>query len=167
MGTGMRYLAQGIVYTVFAVAIYIFSIGPTYTHLESDKAMIKLSFAHATKPKGECKVLTREELAKLAPNMRRPKICPRERMKAYVELELDGKPTYQSVLLPTGFHSDGAVRVYERVPVPAGKHTITVRMRDTARENGFDYEVTREVDMVPGQNFAIDFNAPKGGFIFE
>jgi len=167
MGTGMRYLGQSAVYAVFAVMIGYFATAPVYTHLEPGKAMIKFSFAHAAKPKGECRRLTREELNKLAPNMRNPVSCPRQRVDIYVELELNGDPVYQATLSPTGLAGDGSARMYERIPVPVGTHKIKVRLRDSRRESGFDYEAVREVALVEGQNFTIDFKAPKGGFIFE
>ena len=31
-------------------------------------------------------------------------------------------------------------------------------------ETGFDYEMTRDIDLAPGQVLAVQFNAAKGGF---
>ena len=41
------------------------------------------------------------------------------------------------------------------------------RLRDSARSESFDYEREVEVDLVPGQNFVVDFRAEAGGFIFK
>jgi hypothetical protein len=167
MNAGMRYAGQAVVYTIFAISIYWLSTSPVYTHLDAGKAVIRLTFAHAASPNGECKTLSREELLKLAPNMRQPRVCPRERVPVYVELEIDGEKTYNAVLPPTGLKNDGAARVYQRFQVPTGSHKIVLRLRDSGRESGFDYETSREVDLSDGQNFSIDFKAPMGGFIFE
>ena len=167
MGTAMRYFGQAVVYTVFAVTVYYFSVAPVYTHLEPGKSEIRLTFAHAAKPKGECRTRSRKEMLKLAPNMRQPRVCPRERVPVYLELEIDGEKTFSAILPATGFKNDGAARVYQRFRVPAGAHRIAVRLRDSGRETGFDYQAVRDVSLTAGQNFTVDFKAPMGGFIFE
>ena len=167
MGAGMRYLGQGVVYAVFAATVWYFSIAPVYTHLEGGMSVIRLTFAHAAKHKGECRTLSSKELSKLAPNMRQPRVCPRERVPIYVELDLDGEKVFKATLPPTGLSGDGSAKVYKRFPVVAGAHQIAVRLRDSARESGFDYEASRDVKLSEGQNFTIDFKAPMGGFIFE
>jgi len=167
MGVVMRYLGQGVVYAVFAVTVWYFSIAPVYTHLEDGMSVIRLTFAHAAKPKGECRTLSSKELSKLAPNMRQPRVCPRERVPIYVELDLDGEKVFKATLPPTGLSGDGSAKIYKRFPVVAGTHQIAVRLRDSARETGFDYEASRDVKLIEGQNFTIDFKAPMGGFIFE
>lgn len=167
MSVGLRYAGQALVYMVFAFSIYWLSTSPVYTHLDTGKAVIRLTFAHAASPNGECKTLSRKELLKLAPNMRQPRVCPRERVPVYVELEIDGEKTFSAILPPTGFKNDGAARVYQRFQVPTGPHKIAVRLRDSGRESGFDYESSRDVVLKDGQNMSIDFKAPMGGFIFE
>ncbi len=167
MNAGMRYFGQGIVYTLFAAMIWYFSTDPVYTHLESGKAEIKLTFAHAAKPKGECRTLSSKELQKLAPNMRQPRVCPRQRVPIYVELEIDDQKTFNATLEASGLSGDGSAKIYRRFPVPAGAHKIAVRLRDSGRETGFDYETKRDVMLAAGQNLTVDFKAPMGGFIFE
>lgn len=61
----------------------------------------------------------------------------------------------------------GPSRVYERFEVPAGHHTLVVRLRDTARPSGFDYVGETEVVLDAGRNFAIDFDSFGGVFRFE
>ena len=72
-----RLIAQLMLYGLFAAVIGILSNAPSHTHFPPDKALIKLSFSHPAKRKGECRRLTRKEIAKLAPNMRRAQDCPR------------------------------------------------------------------------------------------
>ena len=94
-------------------------------------------------------------------------LCQRERLPVYVELASDGKTIYRASLPPLGLSRDGPSRVYARLPIPAGRHLLTARLRDTARTTGFDYERTETLKLKPGQNLAIDFRADIGGFVFE
>ena len=158
---------QIMIYALFGALIGYFSSQPAYDHFPADQALVKLSFAHGGKRKGECRRRTREELQKLAPNMRKPVVCPRERVPVYVELAFDGETIYRASLPPTGLSSDGPSRVYARLPVPSGQHVLTARLRDSARESGFDYERTASVKLEPGHSLAIDFRADIGGFVFE
>ncbi|NIR29894.1 MAG: hypothetical protein GWN84_11395 [Gammaproteobacteria bacterium] len=158
---------QILLYAAFAAVVGYLSSSPAYVHHDPDKALIKLSFSHAGEHKGECRRLTPEEIAELPPNMRRPMDCPRERVPLVVELEMDDALLYRGTAPPTGLASDGASTVYERFPVVPGDHTLTVRMRDTNRETGFDYTKSTHVDLVPRQNFVIDFQPQQGGFVFR
>ncbi len=159
-------LGQALAYLLFAAVLGVFSAAPSYTHLEPDRALIKLSFSHAAQRKGECRRLTPEEIAALPPNMRRTQDCPRERLPVLVELVLDGRVVARELLPPAGLHGDGASAVYRRFPVNAGRHRLVARLRDSGRTEGFDYEGAAEVELAPGQNFVVDFRSETGGFIF-
>ena len=45
-----------------------------------------------------------------------------------------------------------------------GEHRLTLRMRDSDRQEGYDYEHDSVVDLRPRQNLVIDFRAETGGF---
>jgi hypothetical protein len=166
MPRAFQYIGQLIAYALFALVIGYFATQPTYTHLDPDRALIKLSFSHAGEHRQECRRLTQEELNELPPNMRRPMDCPRERLSLLVELELDGKILYRDELPPSGLASDGASTAYRKFPVAAGSHTLVARLRDSRREDGFDYEQVAEITLAPQQNFVIDFRPELGGFLF-
>jgi hypothetical protein len=153
-----------VFYVAIAVLIGYFANAPSYSRVPADHALIKLSFAHGAVRKGECRRLTPKELAELAPNMRKPLVCPRERLPLVVEFDLDGETVYADVLPPTGLSGDGPSRTYQRFIVPAGLHRLVAKLRDTARTEGFDYVKEVEVDLAEGQSLAIDFNAVSGGF---
>ena len=163
----VRYIGQGLTWIAMGLVIAYFSNAPSYTHLAADQALIKLSFVHGANRVGECRRRTAEELAKLAPNMRRPLDCPRERLPVLVELEVDDDLYYRASLTPTGLSSDGPARVYQRFPVPAGRHRIVVKIRDSARSDGFDYTHEGEIELAPAQNFVIDFKEEAGGIILR
>ena len=166
MNRFVRYAGQGAVYAVIALLIGFFANAPAYERVSPDNAVIKLSLVHGGK-RGDCRERTPEELANLPPNMRKPVICPRGRLPVTVELEVSGELTYTATLSPTGFSRDGPSRVYERFEVPAGHHSVIVRLRDTDRPTGFDYIGETEVVLDAGRNFAIDFDSFGGVFRFE
>lgn len=160
-------LGQAVAYGAFALMLAYFSAGPAYTYIDPGKAVVKLSFSHAGALKGECRRLTPEEIANLAPNMRRPLDCPRERVPLLVELMLNDRLLYRALRPPTGLARDGAASVYERFTLQPGRHTLIARLRDSRRTEGFDYEGRMEVELEPRQNFVVDFRAETGGFIFK
>ncbi|MCP4407628.1 MAG: hypothetical protein GY807_07680 [Gammaproteobacteria bacterium] len=162
----LRFLAQFILYALFAVVVGYFSISPAYQYLAPGKAQLKLSFRHAGQHKVECRRLTPEELAELPPNMRNPFDCPRERVALVVELLLDGELLFHDSLNPSGLARDGSSAVYRRFIVDSGRHHLQARLRDSRREQGFDHDHAAEIELMPGQNFVIDFHVETGGFAF-
>ena len=163
----LQYLGQGVVYGLFALGIGYFATSPTYTAIDPDKALIKLSFAHGGATITPCRKRTREEMKALAANMRAPNICPRQRVPLHVRLSLDGKVIAENTLPPTGLRGDGPSKTYQRFVVSAGAHTIIAELRDSRRTEGFDYKSTKEITLKPGQSLSIDFKAAQGGFIYE
>jgi len=167
MREALRYVGQALVYVVVACAIGYFSSRPVYTQIPANSAQIKMSFSHGGARKEPCRKLTPAEIAKLPPSERRPNTCARERTSIRAQLLLDDHVIYDGVLMPTGLAGDGPARTYQKFIVPAGRHTIEARMRDSTRVEGFDYEKRATLDLVPWQNLAIDFRADAGGFIFR
>ena len=163
----LRAIAQVALYAAFGLVVVAFSGCPPYARIDSDHAVIKLSFSHAGALREPCRTLTPEELAALAPNMRSGVDCPRERVPVAVELEIDGERVYHAALPPSGLARDGPSSVYERFEVPAGRHEIRARLRDTRRERGFDHERAADVQLSARQSFVIDFRAELGGFQFQ
>jgi hypothetical protein len=159
-----RWIAQVLVYAGLAAGLGYFSASPSYTRLDPGLGVIKLSFSHAGEPGTECRRLTQEQLNRLAPNMRKAVDCPRQRVSLLVELELDGELLYRASLAPSGLAGDGASTVYRAFPVEAGRHTLAARLRDSRREQGFDWTMEKEVEISPGQNMVIDFQGETGGF---
>jgi hypothetical protein len=162
-----QFVGQAIAYALFVAVIGYFATRPAYTHLDPEQAIVKLSFSHAGERKGDCRRLTPEELAEVAPNMRRPLDCPRERTPLVVEFLLDDEMMFRGELAPAGLAGDGASTMYRKFPVPPGKHRLTARLRDTVRTEGFDYESEVDVTLEPRQNFVVDFKPALGGFTFR
>lgn len=163
----LQLIGQLLAYVTFALALGYFSASPAYQHMDPEQALIKMSFSHAGEREEECRRMSAEEIAKLPPNMRQTMDCSRRRVPVVVEVVLDGIVLYHGVRQPAGLWRDGPSTFYERFAITAGPHTLTARLRDSKRVDGFDYEKTSDMSVLPQQNFAIVFKAETGGFIFE
>ena len=165
--TPIAWIGQVLLYGLFALVIGVFSSWPPYRHLAADQALIKLSFNHQGKPVSACRDATPEELAKLPPNMRAPRICPRERSPITVELDLDGAGVLRHVAIPSGLSRDGTSAYYHRMQVAAGPHRLVVRLKDDVRSPGVDYVREASVTLEPAQILVIDFDPGKGGITLQ
>ena len=158
---------QGIAFIIFASGIGYFSNSPSYTYFNPEMALIMVSFSHSSEHKEKCRRFTPEEIAALPPNMRRPLDCQRERVPVYVEVIMDGNNLLSKSYSPTGLAKDGAASIYERIPVKPGQHRLIAKLRDSVREEGFDYESNITVNLNPKQLFVIDFHKELNGFYFQ
>jgi hypothetical protein len=165
--SALAWTGQALLYAAFALAVGVFSQWPRYHPLAEGQALIKVSFVHAGKPVGDCRLLTAAELAKLPPNMRAPQSCPRERSPVTVEVDIGGTNALRRTAMPSGLSKDGASAVYQRLVVPAGKQRIDVRLKDDTRASGFTHEHHATVTLMPAQVLVIDFDAEKGGITLQ
>lgn len=162
----VRRLILGTAVTaVVATGAAFFSAAPSWRTLPEGVGVVKLSFTHGGAR--NCRQLDADERARLPANMRKREICDRERAALRLELDIDGEPALRAELPPSGLAGDGPARVYKRFPLGAGDHEIAVRLADTGRAEGFDYEATRRITLSAEQNLAIDFRPEQGGFVFN
>ncbi|MBF0628453.1 MAG: hypothetical protein HQL91_09540 [Magnetococcales bacterium] len=159
-----QFLIQLTAYAMFFGVIFYLSTAPAYHYLKPGQAEVKLAFKHTSLREQECHQRSAEELQKLPPNMRRPQDCPRKRAPIYIELLLDDQYLATRTFIPPGLSQDMATHIFAKFTLPAGRHKLTVRMRDRVRPEGFDYveEVMR--DWIPGQGILISFDESKDGF---
>ncbi len=163
----IRYLGQAAAYAIFISVIGLLSVWPPYRILAERQSMVSLTFSHAAERIGECRLLTQEELNKLPPNMRNPNECPRQRQPIRVELRANGQALFVQTLAPSGLWNDGKASVYHRVPLEAGKYHFSVAMNDSGGAEGFDYQQSEDLVLVPGQNLVITFDDLTRSFVFE
>jgi hypothetical protein len=163
----LRYAGQAVVYLATAAVLGVLSDSPAYQAFPPDQALIKVSLVHSAQRKEPCRKLSAEELAELAPNMRKPTVCGRERLPLRLEINLDGELLFRESLPPAGLSKDGPARVYHRIPVAPGRHRLSLKMRDSARTEGYDYEFDKEVELDALQNLVVDFRPESGGFILR
>ena len=167
MINAMRYLLQVIAYAAFAIVVGYLSFWPRYQYASTDVAAIKLSLSHATDRVVPCVELTPQQVAELAPNMRRTMSCERQRLPLILQLSVDGEITFENEAFPSGLWEDGPASIYQRFDLEPGVHTIMVRLRDTAREDGWDYTHSEDVTLIAGRYMTITFKAENGGFAFR
>ncbi len=160
-----RYLLQAINYTVFMAIIWYFATSPSIRIIAEDEAMITIAFARAGELREPCRKLSVEELMKLAPNMRKPEECPRERSPVVIKAILDGKIFYDRTLQPPGIFNDGSVDVFFSGKIPAGKHYLEVKMNDSVRVEGFNHVFEQDINIMPAEILLVEFNPLKGFFI--
>lgn len=161
------WLGQGTLYAIFALFLGVFSRWPVYHPIAPDMAQIKVSFNHAGARLTECRPYTAEELARLAPNMRKAMQCERERSPVRMEVDIDGVPRVRALAVPSGLSRDGASTFYQRLEVPAGSHHLQVRFKDHVSADVWTAELSRDVDLAAAQVLVIDFNADKGGIVLQ
>lgn len=166
MANSLRWFFQAIAYTVFCAFIAYFSTSPGFQYLEPGRAELKVAFKHAAKRMEECRERSREELMAMAPNMRRPKECSRKRAPILVELLLDGSTLAKKTFMPPGIKDDGTAFVYAKFPIPDGNHMLSIRMRDSNRNEGFDYVEDKEITTKTSQSLVIGFDGAANRFIF-
>ena len=158
---------QIVAFILFATGLGYFSNSPSYNYHDPAMALLMVSFSHASERKEECRRFTQEEITALAPNMRRPMDCPRERVPVHVEIIMDGKILLSKSYNPTGLAKDGSTSIYERIIVKPGQHQLIARLRDSNREDGFDYEKNESINIIPQELFVIDFRKDLDGFYFQ
>jgi len=124
--------------------------------------MIRLVFSHPTQRVEECRKLSAEEMAKLAANMRQATECGRERFPLGIEVLLDEAPLLRGVHEPTGLWKDGPANVYEKIPVRPGVHRLVVRLRDSGRAEGYDYEYSGSIRLQAGRSVLVTFEQASG-----
>lgn len=167
MRNAARMIFQALAYVAFAGVVAWFSVLPRFRYADPDMAQIKVSLSHATERVEPCVQLTPEEIAELAANMRRTELCGRERLPLYLEFEVDGETMFTLEAPPSGLWDDGPASVYERFAVTPGRHTVSVRLRDSARSDGWDYAHTEDVYLEAGRYFTVTFRPETGGFSYR
>lgn len=163
----MNKVVQALLYGVFAAVIGFLSVAPAYHHADPELAVVKLSLSHAAERVEECVRLTPQQINERATRGAPINECQRERLPLAVELDVDGTTVLSLDAAPSGIWGDGPASVYERIAITAGPHTIAVRLRDSARDRGWDYEYSETVDLAPGRYFTITFRPENGGFVFR
>ncbi len=164
MNKVFRYLLQLAAFATFAVFVGYFSSSPAFEYARAEAAVVKLSLSHAAERVAPCVLLTPEEVAALAPNMRRSEKCERERVPLVIEMDVDGQNVLSIQAQPSGLWGDGPASVYHRFDLPPGQYRMQVRLRDSARADGWDYTLTENVTLTAGRYRTITFKAESGGF---
>ena len=159
-----RFPFQALFYGFFAVAASAFAAWPAVNLMQPGQGMVSLTFSHAGRRIGECRLLSQAELDKLPPNMRKTSDCPRERWPVRVELRIDGKVLYNEVLPPSGIWNDGESNAYARFPISSGPHHVFIGMNDSGGGPEFDFRMDSRISVLPEQHIVVEFDSDHGTF---
>ena len=160
----VRLVFQVINYSVFMAMVGYLSILPAHRHLEENQALVTLACGHAGQPVSPCVRFTPEQLAKMAPNMRKPAECPRERSPVTIELRLDDVVLAREVIEAPGLYNDQSIDVYRNFEVPAGNHSLSIQMNDDVNVTGPTWRYQQTVSLRPAQRMVVAFHPEQGGF---
>ncbi len=155
---------QIVLYALFFVPLAYITHSPTHQYLPDDMAVLKIAIRHAGKIIGECTPLTGAEYDKLAANMKRPELCPRERSPLKLTLLLDGEALYRDTIPASGLHRDGVSSMYQRFVLPAGPHHLQLFMNDDASAEGNTWELDQNIELLPTQVMVAQF---REGFVLQ
>ena len=158
----IRFVLQAINYAVFMGLVWYFASYPAIRLIDDDEAVLTIAFAHAGQLREPCRRLSQEELNQLAPNMRKPEDCPRERSPVTLEAELDGEVVYRDTLDPPGLFGDGGVDVFYSTRIAAGEHQLNLRMNDSVRIEGFNHQLDQQVRVAPTRILLVGFDHQRG-----
>jgi hypothetical protein len=147
-----RVLGQALVWVLLFAPVGLLSQWPLHAPIPPGHGELKLSMAHLTDRLEPCRVLGEEERAALPPNMRVTEICERARASALIEILLDGQPLLSERVRPAGLYRDGRSYLHRVAILPAGRHSLELRLRDTPREDGYDREQQFILDLKPGMS---------------
>ncbi len=160
-------LIQTLFYSIIGLGVVYFASAPPYHYFPKDQTLLKMSFKHTGQRLEECKRLAPEEIAKLPASERKPMECERGRNPLVVEVLVDGETLYKETLAPSGLFADGPAKVYYTLRVSLGTHQVTVRMNDSGKPEGYDFELTEVVEFKAREILVIDFAPETGGFVFK
>ncbi len=138
MNKSTRLFTQALAWLFFAGVIGTFAQGPSYSPVKEGHAELKFSLAHLTQRLSPCRTLTEEERQALPPTRRAMEVCERARAPAVVEVRLDDEIIFHKTKKAAGFHEDGRVYMLGFWQLPVGSYDLTVAVRDTPRESGYD-----------------------------
>lgn len=151
-----RLAGQAVAWTLFMAVTGVFAHWPAYTPIPAGHGELKLSMAHLSERLEPCVQLSPDEIQALAPNMRVAERCPRARADAVVQLLVDGERLLEIAVRPAGLARGGRAYLQARWGLPAGDYTLEFKLRDTARDEGFDYAQRLRLRLAAGESVLLD-----------
>jgi hypothetical protein len=126
----IRLLLQAFVLATLTGAVGFLADSPPLVVVGEGQTTLKLMARHSGKVIGECRVLSGDDLAAKAPNMRQATVCPREKSSMAIRLVVNGQTLVAEEIAPSGLHNDGVLAFYQSFNVPVGETDIEFSVRD-------------------------------------
>lgn len=153
-----QWLGQAVFYVLVAGFVAYLADSPSYRPIAPDQAEMKLVVRHSGKLLGECRTLAGKELDDLAPNMRAPTVCPREKSPLFIEMAIDDQVVYEQTVTPSGLHNDGILALYETFTLDAGRTNLEIRVKDDTRADDFSHRLKETVELDPERILVLEFS---------
>lgn len=164
--SAVSWIGRAVAYGAFAGFLGVFSAWPSYGYWPGDAGQLKLSITIAGERKAACRKLSREELMKLPPNMRRPEKCSRERHPVRIRITVDDQDLFAGTQPPAGLSGDGNSSFYHKFSLPTGGHRITATL---SLDDGGSVtsHLDRSIHIQPGQVMVLGFDSVNHGLALQ
>jgi hypothetical protein len=130
-------LKIGLTFLLVALATAYYSDLPVYRIHDDGETELKLVVRHSGTLLEACRTLSTSELDQLAPNMRKPTSCPREKSPMTIELTINELPPYVATIVPSGLHNDGVLALYKSFNLKHGPVRIRLRSKEDSHQQAF------------------------------
>jgi ferredoxin/coenzyme F420-reducing hydrogenase delta subunit len=121
-----------------------------------------VSFKHPGSIESHCRDRTPEELQKLPPHMRQPRVCERRRAWVRMRAYVDGLRVVDRKYEPKGIWDDGNSLALERIPVSVGPHVVRVELGDTDNDDDWDHVSEKQLEFAARGNRVVTFDKVDG-----
>jgi hypothetical protein len=91
-------------------------------------AGVTISFKHPGRTGERCRDVPADELAKLPPHMRQPRVCERGRAAVRLRVTVDGALALDEEHPPRGLFGDGNAVAVRELALPPGEHHVRVEL---------------------------------------
>ena len=149
---------QAVLFIGLTAFVGYFSDRPVHSALPADQSELKLVIRHSGKLMGECHQMSTADLDKLAPNMRKPMVCPREKSPLSVELSLNDSVRFSGEVQPSGIHNDGVLALYRMFPVSTGDVVVQLRIKDDIRQDDYTHTFRETMSVDPSSIVVLRFD---------
>ncbi len=158
-----RVVAAAILFVAAGWALALLASWPWQANAP-DAAVLRVSLRHVSGFSEAARGRSAEELARLPAHMR-PKDgagpVTGRRADAALEVRLDGQPVLSRTYRPTGLRRDGPVYAYEEIPVPPGRHTLSIVLGDLGAGDR-RWRIERDVEIRAGRVALAEYGAESG-----
>jgi len=154
----IRWLAITATLTAVLLAFGYLTDAPPYQINSENQTELKLVVRHSGRVLGECKTLNTQELGELAPNMRAPMSCPREKATIAVKLKIDDVAVVDEMLSPSGLHKDGVLILYRQLPLVVGTRNFDLKITHQLDTHDASDQLSRMVDVDTNSIVIIDYS---------
>lgn len=91
-----------------------------------DHGVLRLAWRITSQKVSVCRERSREELEKLPPHMRLPRVCSDHLLPYVLTVTVDGEQRLLRRVEAAGAHSDRPIYIQEDLPLPPGRHAVAI-----------------------------------------